>query len=106
MSYTEGIPLPVFLNGDLQNSIGWCRIIDDEDIRFTHAHLILLGEVSHELFVHYLREAAVKDCFEFAGLHLLARTPRKPAGNRKVIQMPRLEAGKQKRAKRLKEIVM
>ena len=104
MSYSTLEDVPVFLNGDLLNPAGSCEVIDDDKL---HGILFLDVAVSGDLFVYYLREARITSHFHFAGLHLMEKRVRAVKSvTRKVIPLLKYEAGKEKRTKRLKEIVL
>ena len=105
MSYPTKDKVPVFLNGDLLNPIGDCQVLDGDD-ELTGL-MWLNTDVSEDLFVYYLQDASVTDSFRFAGLHFREKTVRKTRWRQSgVIQMPRLVAGKEKRTKRLKDVVI
>ena len=106
MSYSTEEDLPVFLNGDLLNPVGCCQMIDTEDSNLLHANLWLDVKVSTDLFMYYLQDMRVRDCFHFGGIHLLEKRLRRVNRREKVILMPRYEAGKEKRTRRLRDVLL
>ena len=104
MSYSTKEKIPVFLNSDLLNPIGDCQVLNDDELS---AILWLTTEVSKDLFVYYLKDTHITDCFHFAGLHLREKPLRKARWRKRhVIQLPRFELGKEKRTKRLKDVAI
>ena len=104
MSYPTKKKIPVFLNGDLLNPIGDCQMISNDELS---GILWLTTEVSKDLFMYYLKDTHVTDCFHFAGLHLCEKPLRKERWRKRhVIQLPVFEIGKEKRTKRLKDVAI
>ncbi len=109
MSYRTTGTVPVLLNMDVLNPIGWCTLIpteDEEEEEAFYGYLFLDRKVDVSLYFYYLREAKDKECFCFAGINLSEKKLRHTYPCGKVIPMPLYAPAIQRSPKRLYEVAL